>query len=58
MRATYEAIQILGGNGFSREYPVERMYRDAKLCTIGEGTSEVQKLIISRQLIRAAQGGA
>jgi butyryl-CoA dehydrogenase len=58
MRATYEAIQILGGNGFSREYPVERMYRDAKLCTIGEGTSEVQKLIISRHLIRAAQGGA
>ncbi len=58
MRATYEAIQILGGNGFSREYPVERMYRDAKLCTIGEGTSEVQKLIISRDLIRAAQGTA
>lgn len=54
MRATYEAIQILGGNGFSREYPVERMYRDAKLCTIGEGTSEVQKLIISRNLLRAA----
>lgn len=58
MRATYEAIQIFGGNGFSREYPVERMYRDAKLCTIGEGTSEVQKLIISRDLIRAAQGAA
>lgn len=52
MRATYEAIQIHGGNGFSREYPVERMYRDAKLCTIGEGTSEVQKLIISRTLLK------
>ena len=52
MRATYEAIQILGGNGYSREYPVERMYRDAKLCTIGEGTSEVQKIIIARALLR------
>ena len=51
MRVTYEAIQVLGGNGFSREYPVERMYRDAKLCTIGEGTSEVQRLVISRQLV-------
>ena len=52
MRATYEAVQIFGGNGYSREYPVERMYRDAKLCTIGEGTSEVQKIIVSRDLIR------
>ena len=51
MRATYEAIQVYGGNGFSREYPVERMYRDAKLCTIGEGTSEIQKLIISRAIL-------
>jgi len=49
---TYEAIQILGGNGYSREYPVERMYRDAKLGTIGEGTSEIQKLILSRHLER------
>ena len=55
MRCTYEAIQIFGGNGYSREYPVERMYRDAKLCTIGEGTSEVQKLIISRDLLQKAQ---
>ena len=53
MRVTYEAIQIFGGNGYSREYPVERMYRDAKLCTIGEGTSEVQKLIISRDILKA-----
>ena len=52
MRCTYEAIQIFGGNGYSREYPVERMYRDAKLCTIGEGTSEVQKIIISRDLLK------
>ena len=56
MRVTYEAIQIFGGNGYSREYPVERMYRDAKLCTIGEGTSEIQKLIISRSILRAFRG--
>ncbi|KAA3609032.1 MAG: acyl-CoA dehydrogenase [Planctomycetota bacterium] len=56
MRATYEAIQIFGGNGYSREYPVERMYRDAKLCTIGEGTSEVQKIIISRALLKPFLG--
>ncbi len=52
MRVTYDAIQIYGGYGYSREYPVERMWRDAKLCTIGEGTSEVQRLIISRDLLR------
>jgi butyryl-CoA dehydrogenase len=52
MRATYDAIQIFGGNGYSREYPVERMWRDAKLCTIGEGTSEIQRLIISRNILR------
>ena len=54
VRASYEAIQIFGGNGYSREYPVERMYRDSKLNTIGEGTSEVQKIIISRDLLRDA----
>lgn len=52
MRVTYDAIQVLGGYGYSREYPVERMWRDAKLCTIGEGTSEIQRLIISRDVIR------
>lgn len=53
MRVTYEAIQVLGGYGFIREYGVERFYRDAKLCTIGEGTSEIQRLIISRNVLRA-----
>lgn len=52
MRVTYDAIQVLGGYGYSREYPVERMWRDAKLCTIGEGTSEVQRLIIARNILR------
>lgn len=51
MRVTYDAIQVLGGYGYSREYPVERMWRDAKLCTIGEGTSEVQRLIIARNIL-------
>jgi len=52
MRVTYDAIQIFGGYGYSREYPVERMWRDAKLCTIGEGTSEVQRVIIGRDVLR------
>ncbi|MEE8105286.1 MAG: acyl-CoA dehydrogenase family protein [Planctomycetota bacterium] len=52
MRVIDSAIQILGGNGFSREYPVERMFRDAKLCEIGEGTSEVQRMVIARTLVR------
>jgi len=50
MRATRKAIQIFGGYGYSSEYPVERYFRDVKLCEIGEGTSEVQRMIISRQL--------
>lgn len=53
MRVTYDAIQIHGGYGYSREYPVERMWRDAKLCTIGEGTSEVQRMIIARSILQA-----
>lgn len=47
-----EAIQIFGGNGYSKDFPVEKFYRDSKLCTIGEGTSEVQKLVISREVLR------
>ncbi|HEC71971.1 MAG TPA: acyl-CoA dehydrogenase [Thermoplasmatales archaeon] len=50
MRATRKAIQIFGGYGYTTEYPVERYFRDIKLCEIGEGTSEVQRLVISRQL--------
>jgi alkylation response protein AidB-like acyl-CoA dehydrogenase len=52
MFVTDKAIQILGGYGYTREYPVERFYRDAKLCTIGEGTSEIQRLVISRALLK------
>ena len=48
MFVTDRAIQILGGYGYTREYPVERFYRDAKLCTIGEGTSEIQRMVIGR----------
>ena len=47
-----EAVQIFGGNGYSKDFPVEKFYRDSKLCTIGEGTSEVQKLVISREVLR------
>jgi len=50
MNATNKAIQIFGGYGYTKDYPVERYFRDIKLCTIGEGTSEVQRLVISRQL--------
>ena len=50
MRATIKGIQILGGYGYTTDYPLERYYRDIKLCTIGEGTSEVQRMVIARQL--------
>jgi alkylation response protein AidB-like acyl-CoA dehydrogenase len=50
MRTAVKAIQIYGGNGYLKEYPLERYYRDVKLCTIGEGTSEVQRMVIARQL--------
>jgi alkylation response protein AidB-like acyl-CoA dehydrogenase len=54
MRATDKAIQIHGGYGYTTEFPVERYFRDAKLCTIGEGTSEVQRMVIARNLLAAA----
>jgi alkylation response protein AidB-like acyl-CoA dehydrogenase len=47
-----DAIQVFGGYGYTKDYPVEKYYRDAKLCTIGEGTSEIQKLVISRNLLK------
>ncbi|GGZ21659.1 acyl-CoA dehydrogenase [Echinicola pacifica] len=47
-----EAVQIFGGYGFTKDYPVEKYYRDVKLCTIGEGTSEIQKLVIAREILR------
>ncbi len=52
MRATTKAVQIHGGYGYTKEYPVERMMRDAKICEIGEGTSEIQRLVIARNLVR------
>jgi alkylation response protein AidB-like acyl-CoA dehydrogenase len=52
MFVTDRAIQVLGGYGYTREYPVERMYRDAKLCTIGEGTSEIQRMVIGRHELK------
>jgi alkylation response protein AidB-like acyl-CoA dehydrogenase len=50
---TNEAVQIHGGYGFLKDYPVEKYFRDAKLCTIGEGTSEIQRLVIARQLLKS-----
>ncbi len=47
-----EAVQVYGGYGYIKEFPVEKYYRDAKLCTIGEGTSEIQKLVISREILK------
>jgi alkylation response protein AidB-like acyl-CoA dehydrogenase len=52
VRAAEEAVQIHGGYGYTKEYPVEKLYRDAKLLTIGEGTSEVQRIVIAKHLLR------
>ncbi|MBA3656324.1 MAG: acyl-CoA dehydrogenase [Gemmatimonadaceae bacterium] len=52
MRATIKAVQIHGGYGYTKDYPVERMMRDAKICEIGEGTSEIQRIVIARELLR------
>ena len=53
VRVSNEAVQIHGGYGFTKDYPVEKFFRDAKLCTIGEGTSEIQRLVIARQLLKS-----
>jgi alkylation response protein AidB-like acyl-CoA dehydrogenase len=52
VRVANEAVQIFGGYGFTKDFPVEKYYRDCKLCTIGEGTSEIQKLVISRSILK------
>ena len=52
VRTATEAIQIFGGYGYTKDFPVEKFYRDAKLCTIGEGTSEIQKIVISREVLK------
>lgn len=52
VKCANEAVQIFGGYGFVKDFPVEKFYRDAKLCTIGEGTSEIQKLVISRAILK------
>ncbi|MEO6914651.1 MAG: acyl-CoA dehydrogenase family protein [Chitinophagaceae bacterium] len=53
VRVATDAVQIFGGYGYTKDFPVEKYYRDSKLCTIGEGTSEVQKLVISREALRS-----
>ena len=55
MQVATEAIQVLGGFGYIKEYDVERFFRDAKILEIGEGTSEVQRMIIARELIKSVQ---
>jgi alkylation response protein AidB-like acyl-CoA dehydrogenase len=52
VRVANEAVQIFGGYGYTKDYPAEKYYRDSKLCTIGEGTSEIQKLVISRAVLK------
>ena len=47
-----DAVQIFGGYGYTKDYPVEKFYRDSKLCTIGEGTSEIQKIVIAREVLK------
>ena len=47
-----EAVQIFGGYGFIKDYPAEKYYRDVKLCTIGEGTSEIQRMVIAREILK------
>jgi alkylation response protein AidB-like acyl-CoA dehydrogenase len=52
VKTANEAVQIFGGYGYIKEFPVEKFYRDSKLCTIGEGTSEIQKLVIARNILK------
>lgn len=52
VKTANDAVQVFGGYGYTKDFPVEKYYRDSKLCTIGEGTSEIQKLVISREILR------
>ena len=52
VKVANDAVQVFGGYGYTKDFPVEKFYRDAKLCTIGEGTSEIQKLVISREVLK------
>lgn len=52
VRCSTEAVQIFGGYGYTKDFPVEKFYRDSKLCTIGEGTSEIQKIVIAREILK------
>ena len=52
VRIANDAVQIHGGYGYTKDFPVEKFYRDAKLCTIGEGTTEIQKVVISRNILK------
>ena len=52
VKVATEAVQVFGGYGYTKDFPVEKYYRDAKLCTIGEGTSEIQKLVIAREILK------
>ncbi|MBK7359269.1 MAG: acyl-CoA dehydrogenase family protein [Saprospiraceae bacterium] len=52
VQVSTDAVQVFGGYGYTKDYPVEKFYRDSKLCTIGEGTSEIQKLVISREVLK------
>ena len=52
MRITTDAVQIFGGYGYSKEYPVEKLMRDVKVCQIYEGTSQVQRIVIGRKILR------
>ena len=56
MRATITAVQLHGGYGYTKDYPVERYMRDAKICEIGEGTSEIQRIVIARALLKELEG--
>jgi alkylation response protein AidB-like acyl-CoA dehydrogenase len=53
VKVSNDAVQVFGGYGYTKDFPVEKFYRDSKLCTIGEGTSEIQKLVISREVLKA-----